>query len=107
MRTMNQHMRVCTLEAADACSSPHVLSKCMAHGVVVTCVTAPPPPDIRDYCKIIGLDYEKEKSLVHIAVEALKAPLPRDWKPMYARGPSAVVCQEGLCTREGASKNMT
>lgn len=40
------------------------------------------PPDIRDYCKIIGLDPEKEKSLLHIAVEALKAPLPRDWKPM-------------------------
>lgn len=78
-KTMNQQMKVCAFSAANACSFPRASSQCNCCNS--SCVRIV-PPDIRDYCKIIGLDPEKEKSLVHIAVEALKAPLPRDWKPM-------------------------
>ena len=38
--------------------------------------------EIRNYCRVIGLDYDKEPDLVYIAVEGLKAPLPKGWKPM-------------------------
>ena len=37
--------------------------------------------EIHEYAKFIGMDIEKEKELLWIARESLKAPLPPDWKP--------------------------
>ena len=31
----------------------------------------------------MGIDPVHEKDLVYIAMEALKAPLPESWRPMY------------------------
>ena len=37
-----------------------------------------------DYAKWLGMDLEKEKDLMWIAREGLKAPLPDNWKPCKA-----------------------
>ena len=38
--------------------------------------------EVLEYSKVIGLDPVAEKDLLHIAREGIKAPLPKDWKPM-------------------------
>ena len=38
--------------------------------------------DVIEQCFQMGIDPVKEKDLVYIAVEALKAPLPESWRPM-------------------------
>jgi len=37
--------------------------------------------DVREYCDQLGLDPDKESDLLYIAKEAIKAPLPPEWKP--------------------------
>ncbi|KNC96801.1 hypothetical protein, variant [Spizellomyces punctatus DAOM BR117] len=41
----------------------------------------PTQEEILDYAKFLGIDPEKEKHLLWIARESLKAPLPPNWKP--------------------------
>lgn len=41
-----------------------------------------PTLEIMEYCKILGLDPLKEKGLLFIAKEGIKAPLPKEWKPV-------------------------
>lgn len=38
--------------------------------------------EILEYCKLLGLDPEKEKDLLYIAKEGIKAPVPKNWKPV-------------------------
>lgn len=38
--------------------------------------------EVREYCKVLGLDPAAEKNLLYIAKEGIKAPLPKDWKPV-------------------------
>lgn len=47
----------------------------------------------------MGIDPIKEKDLVYIAIEALKAPLPEAWKPVYVeRGrENATKRESGMC----------
>lgn len=35
-----------------------------------------------EYAKYLGIDPIREKDLLYIAKEGLKAPLPSDWKPI-------------------------
>lgn len=37
--------------------------------------------EILEYAKWLGMDAIKEKELLWLAREGLKAPLPKDWKP--------------------------
>jgi hypothetical protein len=37
--------------------------------------------EILEYAKWLGMDANKEKELLWLAREGLKAPLPKDWKP--------------------------
>ena len=39
--------------------------------------------DVLEQCYQMGIDPVHEKDLVYIAMEALKAPLPESWRPMY------------------------
>ncbi|KAI8824966.1 uncharacterized protein EV422DRAFT_239586 [Fimicolochytrium jonesii] len=41
----------------------------------------PTQEEIIDYAKFLGIDTEKEKHLLWIARDSLKAPLPPNWKP--------------------------
>nr|KAJ3422949.1 WD repeat-containing protein 92 [Polyrhizophydium stewartii] len=41
----------------------------------------PTEEEILEYAKFLGMDPDKEKHLLWIARESLKAPLPEDWKP--------------------------
>ncbi|TPX69840.1 hypothetical protein SpCBS45565_g02230 [Spizellomyces sp. 'palustris'] len=41
----------------------------------------PTQDEILDYARFLGIDFEKEKHLLWIARESLKAPLPPNWKP--------------------------
>lgn len=41
----------------------------------------PTEDEILEYAKWLGMDAEKDKELMWIAREGLKAPLPADWKP--------------------------
>ncbi|KAL6762719.1 hypothetical protein V8C86DRAFT_581479 [Haematococcus lacustris] len=41
----------------------------------------PTPQEITEYAQWLGMDLEKEKDLMWIAREGLKAPLPEQWKP--------------------------
>lgn len=38
--------------------------------------------EILEYCKILGLDPIAEKDFLFIAKEGIKAPLPKEWKPV-------------------------
>ena len=38
--------------------------------------------EILEYCKVLKLDPVAEKDLLFIAKEGIKAPLPKEWKPM-------------------------
>lgn len=38
--------------------------------------------EILEYCKVLGLDPVAEKDLLFIAKEGIKAPLPKEWKPV-------------------------
>lgn len=38
--------------------------------------------EILEYCKILGLDPVAERDLLYIAKEGIKAPLPKEWRPM-------------------------
>ena len=40
--------------------------------------------EVMEQCNALGIDPETEQDLVYIAREALKAPLPDAWKPVYA-----------------------
>ena len=37
--------------------------------------------EVKEYCDVLGLDPVKEGDLLYIAREAIKAPLPPEWKP--------------------------
>lgn len=37
--------------------------------------------EIHEYAKVIGIDPEHEKELLHIAREGIVAPLPDHWRP--------------------------
>ena len=41
-----------------------------------------------EQCSALGIDPETEQDLVYIAREALKAPLPDAWKPVYVAAAS-------------------
>ena len=38
--------------------------------------------EILEYCKVLGMDPVAEEDLLYIAREGIKAPLPKNWKPM-------------------------
>ena len=38
--------------------------------------------EVLEYCKVLDLDHTTEKDMLYIAREGIKAPLPKDWKPM-------------------------
>jgi hypothetical protein len=39
--------------------------------------------ELAEYARYLGMNPEKDKDLLWIAEESLKAPLPKDWKPWY------------------------
>ena len=41
----------------------------------------PTQDEVIEYAKWLGMDLEADKSLLWIAREGLKAPLPENWKP--------------------------
>eukprot|EP00959_Pyramimonas_sp_CCMP1952_P353489 7406181-Pyramimonas_sp.AAC.1 len=41
----------------------------------------PTPEEILEYARWLGMDVEREKDLIWLAREGLKAPLPDHWKP--------------------------
>ena len=43
--------------------------------------------EVLEQCNALGIDPNSEGDLVYIAKEALKAPLPPAWKPMYVAPP--------------------
>ncbi len=49
-------------------SSSHLISRCS---------------EVLEYCKVLELDPVTEKDLLYIAREGIKAPLPKNWKPVY------------------------
>jgi hypothetical protein len=42
-------------------------------------------PEINEYAKFLGIDPIKELQFLWIAKEGLTAPLPPDWKAVYAK----------------------
>ena len=38
--------------------------------------------EVLEYCKVLDLDPMTEKDLLYIAKEGIKAPLPKEWKPV-------------------------
>ena len=38
--------------------------------------------EVLEYCKVLDLDPVAERELLYIAREGIKAPLPKDWKPV-------------------------
>ncbi len=41
-----------------------------------------PTAEVLEYCRVLGLDPVSENDLLYIAKEGIKAPLPREWKPV-------------------------
>ncbi|EDQ92748.1 uncharacterized protein MONBRDRAFT_13726 [Monosiga brevicollis MX1] len=41
----------------------------------------PTSEEIQDYFQVLGLDWDEDQDLRWIARDALKAPLPENWKP--------------------------
>lgn len=41
----------------------------------------PTEEEIMDYARFLGFDLPEDEDLLYIAAEAIKAPLPEEWKP--------------------------
>ena len=72
-KTMNQQRKVRTSKSMlqIVCESPPSY-----------CFFTHAATEILEYCKLLGLDPEKEKDLLYIAREGIKAPVPKNWKPV-------------------------
>ena len=49
---------------------------------MTTPLSSPCTVEVAEYCRVLGLDPVAESDLLYIAREGIKAPLPKEWKPV-------------------------